>query len=77
MDQRDQGTEIMAKRTIGEPKAKVQKGKEKQKANSCQNTAKKCRIHCRKEDLEKSSITTDLKYSLRTTLLLYCWLPTD
>lgn len=34
LDQRDQGTEIMAKRTIGEPKAKLEKGKEKQKANS-------------------------------------------
>lgn len=34
MDQRDQGTEIIAKRTIGEPKAKLEKGKEKQKANS-------------------------------------------
>lgn len=44
---------------------------------SCQNTAKKCKIYCGKEDLEKSIIATDLKYSLRTALLLYCWLPTD
>lgn len=34
VDQRDQETEIMAKRTIGEPKAKLEKGKEKQKAKS-------------------------------------------
>jgi len=34
VDQRDQGTKIMAKRTTGEPKAKLEKGKEKQQANS-------------------------------------------
>lgn len=34
VDQKDQGTEIMAKRTTGEPKDKLEKGKEKQKAVS-------------------------------------------
>lgn len=34
VDRRDRGTEIMAKRTTGEPKDKLEKGKEKQKANS-------------------------------------------
>lgn len=34
VDQRDQGTEIVAKRTTGEPKDKLEKGKEKQEANS-------------------------------------------
>lgn len=34
VDQTDQGTEIMAKRTTGEPKDKLEKRKEKQKANS-------------------------------------------
>lgn len=34
VDKRDQGTEIMAKRTTGEPKDKREKGKEKHRANS-------------------------------------------
>lgn len=33
MDQRGQGTETVAKRTTGEPKAKLEMGKEKQKAD--------------------------------------------
>lgn len=33
VDQRDQGTETMAKRTTGEPKAKLEMGKEKWKAD--------------------------------------------
>lgn len=71
MDQRDQGTEIMAKRTTGEPKDKLEKGREKQKANCnsvpCQNTAKEL-----KKDLEKNSINKNSKYTLRIALLLYC-----
>lgn len=42
-----------------------------------QNTAKKCKMYCRKQDLRKSNIITDLKYSLKIALLFYCWLPTD
>lgn len=49
VDQRDQGTKIMSKRTIGEPKSRLEKRKQKQKRKSVtestmQNIAKKFKI---------------------------------